>query len=469
MIHFPSTRSGHPHWRFELRQCLWLSFPLATAQLAQAATGFVDTIMTGLLGSESLAAGGLGSTLFIFCLIFGTSIVSAVSPLVAEAHGAGNSQTIGSITEQGMWMALLVSLPLSLLLYYSVPLLQLLGQDPQIMALAVPYLKAIAWGYFPALMFATLRSFVSAISRPQSVLIIMVMATGINALANYILMFGKWGFPALGVEGTGWASTITYWSMAIALITYLLWQPEFRHYRLFLTLTRFRPRQFWAIAALGLPIGCMSLFEGGLFTAATFLAGQLGVTTLAAHQIALQTVALTFMIPLGISQATTIRVGQYLGSKNLRGVGLAGYVGIGLGIGFMGVMAIALLLFPRPIIAMYLDLTAPDNQSVIAMAIALLAVGGMFQLVDGIQVIAAGALRGVQDTNIPMVVSILAYWGVGLTTSYLAAFRWGWGGVGLWSGLAVGLATAALTLTWRFRHQVQALQHCDKSVEIGHS
>ena len=427
-----------------------LALPLASAQVAQASTGFVDTLMTGILGSDALAAAGLGSILFMFLALLGINIAGAVSSLVAEAYGADQPQTIGPITEQGIWLALIISIPITLFLTHAEPCLRVLGQEPGIISLTVPYLDAIAWGYFPAVVFAVLRNFVSALSRPRSVLVIMVMAMGINGVANYGLMFGKWGLPALGVAGTGWASTLTYWSMAIALLTYIFLHPDFRSYQLFRTLHRFRWRQFRAIAVLGIPMGGSSLCESGLFCMATVLAGQLGVTVLAAHQIALQTAALTFMVPLGISQATTVRVGQYLGKRDPLGVKMAGYVGIGLGTVFMGLMAIVFLTLPRLIISAYLDMSAPENQAVITTAVALLAVGGMFQLVDGIQVIAAGALRGLQDTAVPMAVGLVAYWGFGFTIGYLAAFRWGWGGVGLWSGLAIGLAIASVSFTVRF-------------------
>ena len=447
----PSVPDYRPSWRQEVVKSMGLALPLASAQVAQAATGFIDTLMTGKLGSNALAAVGLGSTLFMFLALLGINVTAAVSSLVAEAHGANQQRAIAPITEQGLWLALLVSMPTVLFLTHVEPCLRLLGQDSRIISLTVPYLDAIAWGYFPAIVFAVLRNFVSALSRPRSVLVIMVMAVGLNGLANYSLMFGKWGLPALGVAGTGWASTLTYWSMAIALLAYILLHPEFRAYQLFRTLHRFRWRQFRAIAVLGIPMGISSLFESGLFCTATVLAGQLGVTVLAAHQIALQTAALTFMVPLGISQATTVRVGQYLGQRDPQGVKMAGYVGIGLGMGFMGLMAIAFLTLPRLIISAYLDMSAPENQAVIATAVSLLAVGGMFQLVDGIQVIAAGALRGLQDTAVPMAIGLVAYWGVGFTTSYLAAFHWGWEGVGLWSGLAIGLAIAAVSFTIRFR------------------
>lgn len=444
-------------------QCLGLALPLAFVQVAQAATSFVDTAMLGLLGSSQLAAGGLGSMLFMFLWILGINVIGAINPLIAAAHGAGQSKSIAPLVEQGVWLAVFLAIPVTGILLHPTPLLRGLSQDPQLVEQVVPYLQAIAWGYFPAMLFAVQRNFVSALSRPRSVVVIMIIAVGVNAIANYGLMFGRWGLPALGIAGVGWASTITYWSMAIALTIYVLIQPTFRPYGRFTRLYRFRPPLFRRIIALGIPMGVLALFEVGLFSASTILAAQLGVTVLAAHQISIQTVAMTFMVPLGISHATTVRVGQYWGQRHLVAARRAGYVGLGLGASFMALVAIPILLIPRSIISLYLDIGNPENQVVVQQAIALLAVGGMFQLVDGIQVIASGALKGLQDTKVPMIMAGTAYWGVGLPVSYFAAFRWGWGGVGLWLGLASGLAIAAITLTGRFHHQMaQQIAHQEK-------
>ena len=442
------------HWYYEVHQCLCLAIPLALTQIARSANGFVDTAMLGMLGSNELAAGGLGAMLFTFLWLLGISILGAINPLIAAAHGAGRAKAIGQLVEQGIWLALLLSIPMTWVLAHPRPFLLRLGQEAEAIELVVPYLRAIAWGYFPALIFAVQGNFVVALSRPKSLLAIMVGAIGVNAMANYGLMFGKWGLPNLGIEGVGLASAITYWCMAIAIFLYIISRQAFHPYCIFTTLHHLRPQLFGRILALGLPIGAMALFEIGLFTMSTILAGQLGLTTLAAHQISLQTVALTFMVPLGISQAATVRVGQYWGQSNWIAARRSGYVSLGLGAIFMGMMAIVLLLFPKGIIGLYLDIINPENETVVQQAIALLAIGGLFQLADGVQVIATGALRGLQDTKIPMIIGITAYWGAGLTISYLAAFTWGWGGIGLWTGLACGLAIAAVWLTWRFHHRI---------------
>jgi multidrug resistance protein, MATE family len=438
----------------EIRDCLLLAVPLAGAQLAHAATTFIDTVMMGVLGSQALAAGGLGAAIFLASLLAGTGIVSAVSPLAAEAYGAGKIEQVGRVVRQGLWLAVAIALPVTIMIWNGDVILRLVGQQPENIAAASGYLQAIAWGYLPGLCFAVLKNFASALSRPRPVIIVMVCGTAFNAIANYVLMFGKLGLPALGLTGIGIASALSLWGMFVALLIYLMSQPAFRPYGLFRNLQQFDRRVFWELVQTGVPIGVLAAVETGLFTATTFIVGQIGTTTLAAHQIALQTASITFMVPLGVSFATTVRVGQFNGQQNPSGARIAGYVGIGIGSLFMGIMAILFWVMPETIISLYLDVQDPANREVVAIAKSLLGVAAMFQLVDGIQVIAAGALRGLKDTRIPMFIGILAYWFLGLGSSYLLGLQLGFGGIGLWWGLAIGLAAAAVILTWRFHYLI---------------
>ncbi|MEL6221333.1 MAG: MATE family efflux transporter [Cyanobacteria bacterium J06627_8] len=439
-------------FRNELKACLSLAIPLASAQLAQSMNGFVDTVMMGKLGGQYLAAGGLGATTFMFLLLINTGLLSAVSPLAAEAHGRGNTDGVTQATVQGLWIALLMSIPVTLVLCHSAPLLRAMGQDETIVRLASDYLRAIALGYFPALVFFVLKSFVSALFRPGSVMVIMVVGVALNAIANYLFIYGVFGFPALGLVGVGWASTVSYWVMSIALGMDVLWRSPFRQYRLWSRLMIIRGYLLWEVLRIGLPIAALSLFETGLFSLTTFLSGHFGASTLAAHNIALQTAAICFMVPLGVSQATTVRVGQFIGQRQPLAARRAGYVGIVIGAVFMALMAVIMMTLPRLIISFYLDLNDQQNQEVIAIAIGLLGVAAMFQIFDGIQVTALGALRGIKDTRIPMGIGVVAYWGIGFTAGYVAGFPLGMGGVGLWLGLAAGLGIAAIALTWRFHY-----------------
>ncbi|WP_448265726.1 MATE family efflux transporter [Nostoc sp. DSM 114159] len=432
-----------------------LAVPLAVAQLAQSATGFVDTVMMGWLGSQTIASGGLGTAIFTFCLLIVAGIVSAVSPLAAQAYGAGNREKVGTIVRLGLGISLVLGIPITLLLYNGGALLLLLGQDANTVALAEIFLRAIALGFIPGLGFAVLKSFLSALLQPQLVIVTVVLGTLFNITANYVLMFGKLGFPALGLAGIGWASTFSLWSMFVGLTVYICNQPRFAVYGIF------RPSSHEAfplehrrivgeIFQVGLPIGGLIAVEAGLFTVVTLLIGQLGTNALAAHQIALQTISMSFQMALGISLATTIRVGLLAGQNDLVGTRLAGYVGIAIAALAMGVVAIAFWLVPKSIISLYIDINNQNNADVVALAVKLLAVAAIFQIVDGVQVTAAGALRGLKDTRIPMLIGIFAYWCVGLCTGYTFGISLGSGAIGLWWGLAIGLASAAIILTWRF-------------------
>ena len=433
----------------ELRACLTLATPLAGAQLAQAGTAFVDTVMMGLLGGSVLAAGGLGATVFQALVIISNNVISAVSPLVASAYGAGQQTVIGKILRQGVWLVAGLSVLAGLMLWYAEPILRLLGQDPAIITAALPYVHAIVWGLPALLGFAVLRNFVAALSDPRPVIVIMLAGTGCNILGNYVLMFGKFGFPALGLAGIGWASTISLWAMFAALLLYVISQPRYHPYQLW--------GSFWLepvllneLLKIGLPIGVLAAVETGMFTLTTFLMGQLGTVPLAAHQIALQTAAVTFMVPLGISLATTVRVGQRLGQQDFLGARVAGIVGIALSALFMSVTGSLIWLFPAQIVGLYLDLKQPANAELVQFTQQLLAVAAVFQILDGVQVSATGALRGLRDTRLPLLIGIAAYWGLGLTSGYWLGIVQGWGGIGLWWGLALGLLMAAIVLPLRF-------------------
>ncbi|MBD0343702.1 MAG: MATE family efflux transporter [Coleofasciculus sp. Co-bin14] len=434
----------------EIKECLLLAVPLAGAQLAQAATTFVDTVMMGILGSHILAAGALGAATFYLLLNVGSAIVLAVSPLAAEAYGAGRVEQVGRVVRQGLWLSVILAIPVTLLIWHSGVLLRFLKQEPGNIALADAYLRAIAWGYFPGLGFAVLKSFVSALSRPRPVIVTMIGGTLLNVAANYVLAFGKFGFPALGLAGLGWASALSLWGMFAALALYILSQPQLRAYGAFSNLHQFEGKGFGELLRVGVPIGVLAGVEGGFFTFVTFLMGQLGTVTLAAHQIALQTAVVTFTIPLGISVAATVRVGQLMGQENPQGARLAGFVNISIAGLFMAMMGILFWTVPGTIVSLYIDTADPANAAVASLAKTLLGVAAMFQIVDGIQVTAAGALRGLKDTQVPLLIGILAYWGIGLTCGYTLGLVLGFGGIGLWWGFAIGLGVAAGILTWRF-------------------
>jgi len=438
----------------EIKETLRLAIPLASAQVGQAATGFVDTIMMGWLGQESIAAGGLGAITFSTLLITTMGVVVGISPLVAEAYGSNNPQRIQQLTRQGIWLSLVFSLPVMILLAQMETLMHYLGQAENVIKLAGVYLDAMLWGFFPALAFAMFRSVISSISITRPIMVIVIAGTLFNAVANYILGFGKLGFPAMGIAGIAIASAIAQWLMLLGMIIYICNNKLLKSYRLFEKLFQLEPKIIKEILWVGVPIAVSFGLEMGLFSVITYMMGNLGETVLAAHQIVFQTIVIVFMVPLGISYATTIRVGQFLGENNLRGVKRTAYINMCLGGGFMTIMAIAFLLFPKPVIGLYLDLNNPNNAQVIALASSMFVVAALSQILDGVQTTAAGALRGLQDTRIPMILSFLAFWGCGLGSSYLLGFVFGLGAFGLWLGQAIGVGVSAGVFIYRFRNLI---------------
>ncbi len=432
----------------ETRNLSLLAAPLILAQLAQTSMGFVDTVMVGRLGNEALAGIALGNTLFFLVLLLGMGIVLAVGPMVSQAHGAGDDAAVGRAVRQGLWLATGISVLAMFIFWNLKPLLLLMGQDPATVELAMSYLRAISWGFLPSMWLTALRSMLESLSQPRPILLITIIGVGLNIFANNVLMFGKLGFPALGLVGTGYASTIVYWVMFLLSVLYV--QRFLGSYQVFSRLRTPDVKTLRELFSIGWPIGLTLGFEVGLFSATALLMGLLGAVQLAAHQIALQSASVTFMVPLGLATATSVRVGQALGRRDKQAARLSGYVGIGLSAVFMSMTALAFILLPKAIISLYVDVADPSNRRVLELAVVYLAIAGLFQIFDGLQVSASGALRGFKDTRMPMIISFIAYWGVGLSSGIYLTFSLGWGGRGLWLGLVLGLSTAAALLVWRF-------------------
>lgn len=440
-----------PNVKTELREFLNLAIPLASAQVAQSATGFVDTIIMGRLGQETLAAGGLAAITFTALLNSAGGVVIGVSPLVAQAYGAGCKPRIEQVARHGLWLALMLTIPVMILLGNIDTLMRSLGQQATTVALAKTYLDIMLWGLFPALAFATLRSVVSALAHARPIMFIVIGGTLFNLAGNYVLGFGKFGFPAMGLRGLGVASILSLWGMFLSLVVYILQHKELKNYHLFANLHQLKLPIFAELIFIGAPIGVSAALETGLFTVVTYLMGALGTEVLAAHQIILQTIIVIFMIPLGMSFATTIRVGQWSGQRNFAAAQQAGYVGIASGVVFMTVMAIALLVFPLQIVGLYIDIHAPENATLLTAVMPMLTIAAVAQILDSVQKTASGALYGLKDTRIPMLLSFGSFWGVGLTSGYLLGFRFGLGGTGLWLGQSIGVAIAAAVFVWRFQ------------------
>jgi MATE family multidrug resistance protein len=446
-----STRPKNSDTRTEIKELLHLTIPLASAQVAQAATGFVDTVMMGWMGQQTLAAGGLATTTYTTLLVAATGVVFSVSPLIAEAFGAGNRHKIPKVTQQGFWLCLFLSIPAMVILGHIDSLMLHFGQAKSIVNLAKIYLDVMLWGVFPALTFAMLKSVVSSLSQPRIVTLIVVIGTLFNAVGNYALGFGKLGFPTMGLTGIALASVLSQWVMLVFLVIYIFKHQQLRTYQIFDKLYPFEPKILREMIGVGLPIGISFAFEVGLFSVTTYLMGLLGTSILAAHLIVFQTIAVVFMVPLGMSFATTIRVGQWNGQNDLVGVRRTAYTSMWMGVIFMTAMAVFLLVFSRQVIGLYLDIRNPENANVISLATPMFAVAAVSQILDGVQTTAAGALRGLKDTRIPMLLSFIAFWVFGLASGYLLGFPLGFGGVGLWWGQAIGVGASAGVFIWRFR------------------
>jgi MATE family multidrug resistance protein len=430
----------------ELRATLALAAPLAAANLAQMAMGVTDIVMVGRLGALPLAAAGLGAMLYFTGGVVLQGILSAVAPLAAHALGAGDRAAAGRIGGAGLALALMLALPFVAALTSLDRLLHWLGYDPALAIEIGRFLRAIAWGGPAFLGFAVLRSLLAALSHTRAVMAVLLLCVAGNAGLNWVLVYGHFGAPALGVAGSGYASAINQWLIFAGLALCTRMMPGLAGLKLLRALGR---NEMASILRLGLPIGGIMGVEVGVFLAAGVLIGLLGAAALGAHQLVLNCAGISFMVPLGLGQAATVRVAYELGAGRALAARRAGFVALALGIGFMSATAVVLWTVPEAITAVYVDIADPANRETVQIARHLLVIAALFQVVDGMQVIAAGALRGYKDTVVPMLLAGFGYWAAGFGGGWLLAFPLGYGAVGLWWGLALGLAVVAILLTVR--------------------
>lgn len=442
-----SAASG---WGVELRAMFTLAWPLVVAQLAQNALTTTDVIMLGWLGSDYLAAGTLATTFLMPFLVGGIGIVGAVAPLVAQARGARDIKSVRRVVRQGLWAAILLAALMVPILWQIRPIFAFLGQDPKASIMAEQFMHFAAWMLFPALGIIALRSLLSAFDATRVILVITVGGVLFNALVNYVLIFGHFGFPRLELRGSAIATVLTNVLMFGVMLTYVLRQRRFKRFYVLMRFWKPDWPRFREIFRIGTPIGLTVLAEVGLFTAAAFLMGWLGTDEIAAHAIALQCASMAFMVPLGLGIAATVRVGMAYGRSDPEGIHRAGWTAFVLGTGFMAITCTLFLTIGPTIVSWFLDPRIPENANALALAATFLVVAGVFQLVDGAQVVAAHALRGLSDTKVPMLLAIFGYWAVGLPIAYVLGFVVGWRGVGIWIGLAAGLAFVAVVLVARF-------------------
>jgi len=441
--------------RAEMRPMIRLALPLVLAELGWMVMAIVDTMMVGRLPDSATAIGAVSISTHLFNVVafFGVGLLIGLDTLISQAFGAGNREDCHRSLLNGIYLSLAMTPLLTIPLLFFGSFLKFFHVDPAVAALSIPFMKALAVGLLPLMLYFSVRRAMQAMNLVRPVAFALITANGVNLLGNWILIYGKWGAPAMGVTGSGWSTAIARVYMAAVLIVYLLWYDRKHRTELLKTPVDVDLPRIRRLLALGLPAAMQITVEIGVFALATMLIGRLGAVALASHQITLNTASLTYMVPLGISSAAAVRVGQAIGRKDIPGAANAGTAAIFIGAAFMSIASIVLLVFPRWIARMY----TPDEK-IISSTVTLLMVCAAFQLFDGIQTVATGALRGTGDTRTPMLCHFAMYWLIGLPLGAWLCFRRGWGVTGLWAGLSLSLILIGCVLLWVWRRAVNRLR-----------
>ena len=461
MTSVATPSDGQSPWRSELRATASLAWPMILSNLTMMLIGVTDVILLGWLGSSELAAGALGHNLAMIFAIFCMGLMTATAPMMASEKGrmAHSVRDIRRTVRQGFWSALAVMIPIWAILWNAEAILIAAGQQPDLSADAAIFVRAYMWSILPFICFLVLRNFVAALERPIFAMVVSLGAVIANAVINYGLILGNYGLPQLGLLGAGIGSTITNFLQLGVMLAVVSLHPKFRRYKLLGRWWRADWARFRQIWRLGLPIGVTMGFEGGVFAIAILLMGLINEASVAAHAIALQIASLTFMVPMGLAQAATVRVGLAYGRRDATGITRAGWTGFVLGTGFMAVMALLIYLYPEALIGIFITPVDAETSQVFNLAVGFLTVAAIFQIVDGAQVVGAGMLRGLHDTKVPMFFAAFGYWVVGIGVGAWFAFRQGWDGIGVWTGLATGLAivSALMLIRWSMRERLGLL------------
>jgi MATE family multidrug resistance protein len=440
----------HSVWRTEFTETVKLALPIALTQLGQVAMMTTDLALLGRLGDAVVAASALAHTVLFAAFVIGMGIVSAVAPLASQAVGARQPRMVRRALRVGLWAATMLGVPLSLGQLYGEEMLVALGQSAEAAALAARYLEGLAWSLVPAWWFIALRGFMGSVNRPEPGLWITVVAIPANALLAYALIYGEFGMPRLDLLGAGLATTIVTIGMCAAAIWVCYASRPFRKYRVLGRFWRTDWPLFARLIGIGAPISGTMLLEYGVFAAAALLMGRIGTTELAAHQIALTTASILFMVPFGISMAATVRVGHAAGRRDPEAARRAGFAAIALGVVFMTAMTLVVILARNIIPVLFLGSGAAEQSGTATLAALLLMVAASFFIADGVQTVAAGALRGLNDTGVPLLFAAICFWAIGFTASYGLGFPLGMGAIGIWIGLSIGLLVYAVLLVGRF-------------------
>lgn len=440
--------------RAEFRPTFRLALPLVLAEIGWMTMGIVDTMMVGRLpnSADAIGAVSISTNLFNVLAFFGGGLLIGLDTLVSHAFGAGRREDCHRSLINSIYLSFAMTPIFMAPFWFYAPLLQSLKIDPTVSALAIPYMKALAVGLLPLYLYFALRRALQAMNMVRIIAFALITANIINALGNWVLIYGKWGFPAMGVVGSGWSTTVSRVYLAAVLVGYLLWYDRKHRTDLLKTPVDVDLPRIRRLLALGFPAALQMTLEIAVFALATALIGRLGAVPLSSHQIALNTVAFTYMIPLGVSSAAAVRVGQALGRNDPRAAAAAGNASIFIGASFMAAASIALLVFPYWIARMY----TPDL-TIIRSTTRLLAAGAAFQLFDGIQTVATGALRGAGDTRTPALCHFTGYWVIGMPLGAWLCFSRGWGALGIWIGLSLALILIGIVLLFAWRRAVRRL------------
>lgn len=434
----------------EIKALLVIALPLGASFLAQKGMQLIDTIMMGWIGPEALAAGALGTAIFMTLLVFCMGVLSAVGIYISRARGAGNLLAIKSILQQGMYLVLLLSLPCMLLIWFASYFLSWIGEDPRVVLNTSLLLHGLMWGFPGFLFFLLYREFISSFALTGIVMVISILSIPLTFITNYVLIYGKLHLPALGIAGIGYAGAIIMWFMFLCAFLYGKWHTHLKKHALSFKYATLDFQQITAMLSLGVPSGLLYVLDAGMFFIAALLMTHFGVEALAAHQIAIQCATVAYSVPFAFSMAIALQVSLALGSQNKLQARRYVYIGITLGLSLALILASIFVLFPAKIIDLFLDSHVSNNQYIYQLAVSFLFGSALFQCSDALQAIMNGALRGYKDTFFPMLACLLCYWIIGVGAGYYLSFHTDLGPMGVWYGLVFGLSSAGLILILRF-------------------
>lgn len=437
-----------------------LAYPVMLSQLGQVLVGVADSMMVGRLGAEPLAAASLANSIFFVLLMFGIGVSMAITPLVAMADGKNKSSRIGRLFRHGFTINMITGLVLFLVIILFSPMLNYMNQPEQVVELAIPYLAIITLSIVPFMFFQTFKQFAEGLSQTKQAMYITIICNGLNVFLNWVMIYGNLGFPALGLNGAGWATLISRVLMGIVIAYYVFKSSRYKSFDLGFRIKRFSFPMISKMLKIGVPTGFQFIFEVGAFSTAAIMMGWIGVSALAAHQIAINLASISYMMASGLSAAAMVRVGNQLGRNDIKTLREAGFTVFAMAAIFMLVSAILFIVFREFLPSLYID-----DETVIQMSASLLIIAGLFQLSDGIQVVGLGALRGMSDVRVPTIVTLIAYWVIGLPLGYIFAFELDMQEKGIWYGLLIGLTVTGFMLLYRFHSLSARLLQKQKEIQ----